>query len=321
MNKGVFYIENGKNNSVLVFDVQNVNKYVKDLRMFGLDAKELYNSSIAFYQIAGFDYKLVNELDLRGILWEKQTEGYGGNISFVFFSNGPLSVNNITFLVPDGHSGDPDKKFCHRAEATLKHFVEHHSDYKWYFRGIHDTFVNFTALTEVIMELESKYDPMKEFAMAYNCHEYNYKLYPHGGTGYLFSNYAVRKFVDNMDRFLHHCNGIADDVGLTDFLKFFGVDVTTFISSRFIVTWPNTQTDVILKRQFHRVPPCPDYYQLYNNAPKQRPCHIKTAASLHMHRIKMQDMEDLLRLIPDDFAVTYLDPNSPRFCRLDPEDY
>lgn len=316
--KGVYYFETGERNGVERFEVQDPGKYVNDLSNFGADSKDLYISSIAFYHIAGADHKLEDDVDLRGILWEKQTEGYRGNVAFVFFSNGPLTVNNITFLVPDGHSGDPDEKFCNRAEATLKHFVANYPNYKWYFRGIHDTFVNFTALIEVIKELESKYDPMKEFAMAYNCHEYNYKLYPHGGTGYLFSNYAVKKFVENMDRFLYHCSGIADDVGLTDFMKSFGIDVTKFISSRFIVTWPNTQTDVLLKRQYDAVPPCPDYYQLYKNAPKQYPCHIKTAASLHMHKIKMKDMEHLLRITPEDFAVTYLDPNSPRFCRLVP---
>ena len=288
-------------------------RYGKGLR----GTKEVFQTSIAFYNIVGNDQKFKDGEDLRGKYWEFQLEDYTGVTNVTYVSNGPLSVNNKTFLVlTDNGVTTDDRQFCQRTPNTWRHFVENYPNHRWYFRGTHDTFVNFEYLLEFIKDLESKYDPMKEYAMGYNCHEYGYKLYPHGGTGYLFSNYAVKQFLQREYFFKSLCHQSADDVALAPFLENQGIQVEKFMSNKFIVTWPNTQTDVILNKDYGQVFKCPQAYRLFSQATPMKPCPCRTAASIHMHRIPMNLAWEVLQKTPEDFAVTYLDPNSPRFCRM-----
>ena len=194
--------------------------------------------------------------------------------------------------------------------------MTNYPNHRWYFRGTHDTFVNMTSLLLLIQELESKYDPMTEMAMAFNFHEYGARYYPHGGTGWLFSNFALQKFNENIDRYRSICGGSYDDVALSPFLNELGVDIMKFQSNQFIVTWPNTENDIILKRKYENVRQCPISYQLYSGSVGLKPCPARTAASIHMHRVPMNMAYEILRQTPENFAVTYLNPNTPTFCKI-----
>ncbi|EAY07270.1 hypothetical protein TVAG_240710 [Trichomonas vaginalis G3] len=281
------------------------------------NGKEEFRTSISFYNIVGNDQKFPPGQDLRGKFWEFQIKDYSGTTAVNYISNGPLTTNNITFeVLTDNQQTHNDKQFCQRTPNTWKHFVEKYPDYRWYFRGTHDTFVNWKYLLELIQELESKYDPMKEVALAYNCHEYNHKLYPHGGTGYLFSNFAVRQFLKRESEFRSICLGSADDVAFNYFLQIQSIKVEDWMSNKFIVTWPNTETDIIMKRQYERVAQCPKVYRLFSNAAPMLPCPCRTAASIHMHRVPMPQAWEILQNTPKNFAVTYLNPDTPTFCKL-----
>jgi hypothetical protein len=274
------------------------------------------NTSISFYTICGASQKITTA-DLRGRFWEWQLKYFTGNYSLHYLSDGPISVNGIDFLVlPEGRGNFDDSQFCIRTPESWRHFIKHNGQTKWYFRGTHDTFVNMTSLAELISDLEQKGDPMTTFNFAFNFHEYNHQYYPHGGTGWLFSNYAVRMFLERVNHFVLFCQGCADDVALPGFFKLFGLDVMNFQTPQFIVTWPNHLLDVIFQKKWDTVPDCPDVYRLYPAAKGLLPGRCRTAASIHMHRVPMDQAWQVLVDTPDNFAVTYTDPDTPIFCKL-----
>ena len=276
-----------------------------------------FQTSIAFYTILGASQKIDKAHDLRGKFWEFQLPDFHHNYTTTYLSDGPLTVNGIECLVlPEGSKSFVDSKFCIRTPETWKHFLKFNGDKKWYFRGTHDTFINLTGLDIMLKELESKIDPMKEFGLVYNVHEYNYKLYPHGGTGWLFSNYAVRQFHEHLPQFLRECDYIADDVGMSPFLEnVFHLTVPDYISNKFIVTWPNTELDIIYKKEYYKVGQCPKYYHLFPGAFDLIPCPALTAVSIHMHRVPMDEAYTVLTMTPENFSVTYPQPSHPTFCQ------
>jgi hypothetical protein len=178
-------------------------------------------------------------------------------------------------------------------------------------------FVNMTAMSNLLSDLESQGDPMTTLTFAWNMHEWNGIFYPQGGTGWLFSNFAVRFFVDHLQRFLEHCEMTADDIALTTFLKENGMDSMKWQTNKFIVTWPNQQLDVIFKRKYEVVDVCPEFYYLVGGNPKGLvPGRARSAASIHMHRVPMNRAWEVLCETPVEFAVTFRDPNTPIFCRI-----
>ena len=280
-------------------------------------ARELFRTSIAFYNIFGNDQKFKEGEDCRGNYWEFQLNDYTGVTNVTYVTNGPLTINNKTVLVlTDGGLTTDDRQFCQRTPNTWHHFMNNYPNHRWYFRGTHDTFVNFKYLMELIQELEKKYDPMTQYAMAYNCHEYGHRLYPHGGTGYLFSNYAIKQFLAKEHDFRRICSYSADDVALHDFLNQLGEPVEKWMTNKFIVTWPNTETDIIMKKQYYKVKNCPKAYRLYSEATPMLPCPCRTAASIHMHRIPMNKAWEILQNTPENFAVTFINPDTPTFCKM-----
>jgi hypothetical protein len=215
------------------------------------------DTSISFYTICGAS-QTITTADLRGRFWEWQLKHFTGNYSLRCLSDGPLSANGIDFLVlPEGRVRFDDSQFCIRTPESWRHFVRHNAQTKWHFRGTHDTFVNMTALALLISDLERAGDPMTTLNFAFNFHEYNHQYYPHGGTGWLFSNYAVRMFLERVDVFVAMCQRSADDVALPDFFKMFGLDVMSYQTPQFIVTWPNHLLDVIFQKKWDMVPKCP----------------------------------------------------------------
>jgi hypothetical protein len=274
------------------------------------------NTSIAFYIIAGASQTGLDP-DLRGKFWEFQLESFTGDYALQYLSDGPLSVNGIDFLVlPRGSRAYQDPQFCIRTPESWGHFMINNWRMRWYFRGTHDTFVNLTALTLLIHDLESKTDPMKNFSFAFNFHEYGHRYYPHGGTGWLLSNYAVRKFMENNRRFVDICRSSFDDVALAVFMQEMGLNLMDYQTNKFIVTWPCFDLDVILEKKWDKVHPCPPTYHLYPGSVGLAPARARVAASIHMHRVPMDQAWKILSETPERFGVYFPDPNSPTFCLL-----
>ena len=282
-----------------------------------IDILKNSNESYAFYVILGQNQSL--KKDLRGNFWEFQLEHFGGNANVVYFSDGPLSINGIECELPPQYSKTSfqDSQLCIRSPATFDHFVEHFPNHRWYFRGTHDTFINLTGLVLLSQELEARFgDPMKTFSAAFNFHEWNHILYPQGGTGWLFSNAAMKVIQANKNRFIWHCGGSFDDVALANFMNEMNQSVAKFQDNRFIVTWPNTEGEVIYKQLWSKQIECPDKYYLWDGAPGLEPCPVKSAVSIHMHKVPMEEAWEQLIRVPDGIGVFFPNPNLPLFCRL-----
>ena len=274
------------------------------------------NSSIVFYIIAGKKQKL--NPDLRGKFWEFQLNSFTGKYWLEYLSDGPLFVNGINFtILPFQNMSYDDSKFCIRTPESWLHFMKYHSNVKWYLRGTHDTFINLTSLNEMINEFEKKIDPMKEFAMAYNVHEYNNIFYPQGGTGWLFSHYTVKKFAKSFKNFKNICENSFDDVALTYFFKEFNLSVNDWKTNKFIVTFPNTELNIIKYNQWNKIKKCPiNGYNLSKTLPSLFPGNVRSAVCIHMHKVPMNEVWDLLKKIPNNIGVTFPNPNYPTFCKL-----
>jgi hypothetical protein len=240
-------------------------------------------SSIAFYINIGHTHKVTP--DLRGNFWEWQLPSPVLNISVTYVGDGPCRLINdsVCFQTPfNGMWEYVDDRQCLRTQSGWRHFVTHNSEKRWYFKGVHDTFVNISLLEELIEELEGKCDPMNEPMMAFNLHEYGRYLYPQGGSGWVFSNYVVRKLWENVDAFQQLCDGAhADDVAIGHFLPRLGWNVTDYQMSRFMPYWP------LVKVNWDSVEACPPNYLLFPNAMPLRPTPCRRLIAVHMHEVPM----------------------------------
>ncbi|KAH0790675.1 hypothetical protein GPJ56_005416 [Histomonas meleagridis] len=171
-------------------------------------------------------------------------------------------------------------------------------------------------MLNLISDLEKEGDPMEVPLLAYNYHEFNHEFYPQGGAGWLFSNAAMQRFVENIDTFIGACKGGFDDVALGWFIKSINIDLEHFQTNRIIVTFPISQVDQILDDDYSQIKECPEYYYLVPGKNGLRPCPVKKAASIHMHQIPMTTVKKLLDKVPNDFAVYFPDPNTPLFCKM-----
>jgi hypothetical protein len=206
-----------------------------------------FSTSIAFYELIGARQNITP--DLRGNFWEWQLPSFPGDYSVYYLGDGPCNLieGKTCIVLPEGRQSYDDQRCCVRTAESWRHFVKYESLKKWYFRGTHDTFVNMTALLAMIEKFELQIDPMKEYMFAFNFHEYNRVYYPHGGTGWLFSNYAVHQFLTRIGRFNSGCTWeIGDDVFMTKFFKEFGLAVEDYQTNQFIVTFPYSQSDLVL---------------------------------------------------------------------------
>jgi hypothetical protein len=203
-----------------------------------------------------------------------------------------------------------DQRQCLRTQSGWGHFVNHNSDKRWYFKGVHDTFVNISLLVELLEELESKCDPMTQPMFAFNLHEFDHYLYPQGGSGWVFSNYVVHQLWKNVSDFQQMCDGAyGEDVAIGHFLPRLGWNVTDYQMSRFVPYWPLGKPD------WGTVEKCPENYTLFHGAMPLKPTPCKRLIGIHMHEIPMDVAYQKYRECPEEIGII---TNSPftRFCRL-----
>jgi hypothetical protein len=103
---------------------------------------------------------------------------------------------------------------------------------------------------------------------------------------------------------------------MTYFFSSLNLNVLDYQTSKFIVTWPNHLLDVIYQKKWDTVRPCPETYRLFPGGIGLKPARAREAASIHMHRVPMDEAWKVLGETPDDFAVYFPDPNIPTFCQI-----
>ena len=217
--------------------------------------KYISNSSISFYIIVGVNQSL--SPDLRGNFWEFQFRNHFINYSLNYISDSNMTINNKKFInLYSNYTYLRDPQLCLRTSGTWDHFITNFNKSLWYFRGTHDTFINLTNLFKLIKKIEKKKDPLKEDIFYYNLHEYKDRFYPHGGTGWLFSNHAVQTLQNNRNIFLKFCKNSFDDVSLTYLFNYLNKNVYDWYNPNFFVTWPKEQNYLIKNQNFQKIPNC-----------------------------------------------------------------
>jgi len=262
--------------------------------LFVRDSNEILyysNHSTVIYVFAGYDQKIPPEYDLRGKYWEDQVDiTYSRTFLVEHVSNGEFTVNGVLFkVIPENSLPYYDMKECIRFEASLRHFLQYHPLQKWFVKVIHDTYINISKFSVMLQELEHMYNPMKEIALAYNY----FGSFPHGAS-YVFSNYAVRLFLKNIDIFQRYCNQSADDVAMRDFLKYLNINQSLFYDKRICIRVPEASKDKIPQS-------CPANFS--QSSIRGMPCRVSEAAMLHMHKIPMTRVRNVLNNIPENFVV------------------
>jgi hypothetical protein len=196
--------------------------------------------SIVFYINIGHTHTV--DPDLRGNFWEWQMGNSTLDMSVVYMGDGPcqlLAGHNCTVFPRGGMTSYRDDRQCLRTENGWGHFLWYNSDKHWYFKGVHDTFISLLRLEKLLFELEVRCGPMKEIMFAFNLHDWDGYLYPQGCSGWVFSNFAVRRIWANWTDYHKICDGAyADDVALAPFLNTIGINVTDYLVPRFAIYWP-----------------------------------------------------------------------------------
>jgi hypothetical protein len=159
------------------------------------------SSSIAFYIIVS---AFLRAPDISGGLWEWQLPAWRFAHTLTYVSDGKLMIWNRSSYVSPGFNGR-DIHLCSRTSETINHFRRYNWDKRWYFRSVHNTFVNITNLQCFLLEPETKCDPMKETVVAYNIHCFRAQCFPQGGAGWLASNFAAWKFFKDVVWFRQLC--------------------------------------------------------------------------------------------------------------------
>jgi hypothetical protein len=268
-------------------------------------------TSIAFYINIGHTHAVAP--DLRGAFWEWQLPSPVLDAAVVYMGDGPCAllggarchvrrVGDLAAYV--------DERQCLRTEGGWAHFVAHNADKRWYFKGVHDTFVNVSLLEELLEELEAAGNPMTEALFAFNLHEYDGRLYPQGGSGWVFSNFVVQRLWRNLTDFHDVCEeSFADDVALGRFLARLGWNVTDYQTSRFMPYWP------LVKVDWDKAEPCPQNYTLVPGTMPLAPTPCRRLIAVHMHLVPMDKAAEEYRACPEGIALI-ADAPYTRFCRL-----
>jgi hypothetical protein len=261
--------------------------------------------SVAIYELVGHDQRVRGE-DLRGRTWERAFLP-DARVVFVGLSDGPLSLNGTDWIVPDGVP-PREKTLREFTKISWKHFIAHYGTMRWFLRGLYDMYVNVTNLMAMIGALEREFDPMVEWVSRYGCHCYGGIDYPHGSTGHLFSNFAVRRLITNIPFFDECPKHWCEDRCVRFTMDKMDIPFYGGCSVQFIITFP-----AAISQRF-RVMPCPQFSSFGGclSLLAIPPTPISTAVTAHMHRIPMQLWTAAL-LLARNFSIVWLD-GGPVFC-------
>lgn len=301
------------------------------LRLFDFQSNGLHFShfsledrpiSIVIYVIFGAFQKNIQH-DIRGHFWEPQLRNFTKDTIIVnYISDFNMSIPGLNIFQVEYDSYFPnldknDRTVMFRTSETWHHFASKYKRIPWYFRGTHDTYINLLNLKSLIHELEKKYNPMKDIVMRYGLHEHAGLIYPHGGSGYLFSNAAVRLFATKYHEFRKGSkNCLGDDTCMPFFMKkYFNLNATDYGSDLFIFSYP-IDDPIHISQNFSAAPMCPEHYQVFKDSMQMKPHKYSSAVSMHMHRVNMDEVVPRLDRMPENIALSFSYQNSSMyFCR------
>ena len=289
-----------------------INFFIKDIS-FSITFQNK-NSSITIYTILGFNQTF--NPDIRGHFWEPQIEKLPPEYRNVkiytsYIAEDEMNIPGIRVLTPyNMRPPISDRGLYIRTTNNWIHFLRNYPDVHWLYRGVHDSYINLTNLIHLINLLEYKYDPMKEIVLRYGLFQYADFLYPHGGSGHLLSNAAVKYFYPYINHFREMRNySIGDDTALTLLFEELNINLFEFQSEQFIPSFPETliNFEKILEQKRKNssiIPPCPEYYYPIpdNNNYTLKPSRFSEAAVIHAHHVPMQAVEKILSNLPESMA-------------------
>jgi hypothetical protein len=217
--------------------------------------------------------------DLRGLTWERDFEKeIDDSIQIHHISDTFIEVNGITWtgLSDAALYGSAFVKEC------WNHFNVTYSKVHWFLRGDFDMYVNVTNLKKMIKELEVEYDPMTEWVSRFGCANLD-QDFPHGGTGYLFSNFAVRTLLRNISLFDRCSEKIPWDICVGRLLARLGMPFFESCSNKFVIGFAGNMKDLADPVA------CPSFSSFGGMSRlKVAPVSVADAVTLHMHEIKME---------------------------------
>ena len=89
------------------------------------------------------------------------------------------------------------------------------------------------------------------------------------------------------------------------FIFFKNINQSFYYNNKICIQVPDLNIENVL--------PCPINYSIFNK--RSNPCNIKKASMLHMHRIPMTKVVNLLQSIPENYFV-FFDSNKFTYCNL-----
>ena len=252
--------------------------------------------------------------DLRGHFWEPQLKNFPKDrIQVNYISDQPMNISGLKIFQPEPGPWQKEDIFDHtliiRTTETWKHFVKHYPRYRWYFKGGHDTYINIFNLKRMIHDLELKYNPMKDIVFRFSFHELNYLIYPHGGSGFLISNAAIRQLSSRIGSIRSVMNNFVGDDTIMPYIfeNILQLNIYEFNSPDFIISFPYDGSSYVhfQENNYSSVPICPDRYQLFNNSILLKPVKWSRAVSAHMHNVPMDRVVPFLENSPRDLAFAF----------------
>jgi hypothetical protein len=265
--------------------------------------------SVGFYVLKGVHQAAPGKI--RNRFWEGQLQYFPHNYSLTYVSELPDSNSSRRrLIVAPNLVPDDARSCCAKTVASWSDFIDHNNDKRWYVRGVYDTFFNLTALASVIEQMESNGNPMNDFLMSFGLFQWRDTLYPHGGSGWILSHFAVRKFWSMRTKFLAGCRRLqADDLTMPLLMSHFSLDVKRYHMNRFVADWPKNEY----------APRCPEKYSFSGDKFLFEPVMIREAVGIHMHEIPLDKALSKLKKVPYNYAMTVGDGFTPTFCRKSDE--
>ena len=163
-----------------------------------------------------------------------------------------------------------------------------------------------------------KYDPMKEYALAYELFTNKNITFPHG-SAILFSRKFVIDIMKDVSSFDQFCESKADDVAFGLWMNKMNISLEEFRSKRFQINWPG---DSLLHQllRYSRVgflfsKRCPSLWSINGLSPKP-PKYTNGLAAIHFHNMDMSLCQKVARKIKKNpLLKIYNEENGDsRFC-------
>jgi hypothetical protein len=272
---------------------------------------------VAIYVIADASAKFTP--DLRGRFWEKQIKSLNLSTSVNYVSDAEIKLPaNIHWIIPpycvrEGVDSDPG--YCYRNVESWSHFVKHESKKRWYFKVGQDAFVNVANLLNLIDRLEGLIDPMTEAYFQFTIDETNGFITPHGPTGWLISNAALKALFHHAPHFTFGCDKLGESVGMAEMILNMQLDIDSFISPYFIAQWPsNTIETLTTDAETSKFSNCPKKQYRYSekvDAPFDDPRDLVVT---RMPFVPMNKVEELLKDFNRELRIGYPADDQPIFC-------